>query len=165
LCTTILAILTLGKERAMNHRTTLFFVFVAIAVLLSACSPKIRGTVKLVDPDMKPVVGESPEGTVVHMMNTTAKVEKASYSVMVDEDGKFKSEKDAIERGTYKVEATRIGYDTETRTVEIGRSTRKKLEFQLKKITEAERKSIAGASSDADKIINPGEVNIRPPGM
>jgi len=149
----------------MNHRTTLLFLFAAMALLLSACSPKIRGTVKLVDPDMKPVVGESPKGTVVNMINTTAKVEKASYSIIVDEDGKFESEKKAITRGTYKVEATRIGYDTETQTVKIGRSTRKKLEFELKKIAEGERKSIAGSSSDADKIINPGEVNIRPPGM
>jgi len=149
----------------MNYRITLLFLFAVMALLLSACSPKIRGTVKLVDPDMNPVVGESPKGTVVNMMNTTAKVEKASYSVIVDEDGKFESEKKAITRGTYKVEATRIGYDTETRTVEIGRSTRKKLEFDLKKIPEGERKSIAGSSSDADKIINPGEVNIRPPGM
>ena len=149
----------------MNHRTTLIFLFAAMALLLSACSPKIRGTVKLVDPDMKPVVGESPKGTVVNMINTTAKVEKASYSIIVDEDGKFESEKKAITRGTYKVEATRIGYDTETQTVKIGRSTRKKLEFELKKIAEGERKSIAGSSSDADKIVNPGEVNIRPPGM
>ncbi len=149
----------------MNHRTTLLFLFAAMALLLSACSPKIRGTVKLVDPDMKPVVGESPKGTVVNMINTTAKVEKASYSIIVDEDGKFESEKKAITRGTYKVEATRIGYDTETQTAKIGRSTRKKLEFELKKIAEGERKSIAGSSSDADKIINPGEVNIRPPGM
>ena len=149
----------------MNYRITLLFLFAVMALLLSACSPKIRGTVKLVDPDMNPVVGESPKGTVVNMMNTTAKVEKASYSVIVDEDGKFESEKKAITRGTYRVEATRIGYDTETRTVEIGRSTRKKLEFDLKKIPEGERKSIAGSSSDADKIINPGEVNIRPPGM
>ena len=149
----------------MNHRTTLLFLFAAMALLLSACSPKIRGTVKLVDPDMKPVVGESPKGTVVNMINTTAKVEKASYSIIVDEDGKFESEKKAITRGTYKVESTRIGYDTETQTVKIGRSTRKKLEFELKKIAEGERKSIAGSSSDADKIINPGEVNIRPPGM
>lgn len=149
----------------MNHRTTLLFLFAAMALLLSACSPKIRGTVKLVDPDMKPVVGESPKGTVVNMINTTAKVEKASYSIIVDEDGKFESEKKAITRGTYKVEATRIGYDTETQTAKIGRSTRKKLEFELKRIAEGERKSIAGSSSDADKIINPGEVNIRPPGM
>jgi len=149
----------------MTQRTPLFFLFVATALLLAACSAKIRGTVKLVDPDMKPVLGESPKGTVVNMINTTAKVEKASYAVIVDEDGKFESEKKAISRGTYKVEATRIGYETETRTVKIGRSTRKKLEFELKKITEGERKSIAGSSSDADKIINPGEVNIRPPGM
>ena len=149
----------------MNYRTTLLFLFAAMALLLSACSAKICGKVKLVDSDMKPVVGESSKGTVVNMINVTAKVEKASYSVIVDEDGKFESEKDAIARGTYKVEATRIGYDTETRTVEIGRSTRKKLEFDLKKIPEGERKSIAGSSSDADKIINPGEVNIRPPGM
>ncbi|NVL92405.1 MAG: carboxypeptidase regulatory-like domain-containing protein [Desulfobacterales bacterium] len=149
----------------MNYRITLLFLFAAMALLLSACSTKICGTVKLVDSDMKPVVGESPEGTVVNMINTTAKVEKASYSVIVDEDGKFESEKDAIKPGTYKVEAARIGYDTETRTVEIGGSTRKKLEFELKKIPEGERKSIAGSSSDADKIVNPGEVNIRPPGM
>lgn len=149
----------------MNYRITLLFLFAAMALLLSACSSKIHGTVKLVDPDMKPVAGESPKGTVVNMINITAKVEKASYSVIVDEDGKFESEKDAITQGTYKVEAARIGYDTETRTVEIGRSTRKKLEFELKKIPEGKRKSIAGSSSDADKIVNPGEVNIRPPGM
>ncbi|MFQ5842041.1 MAG: carboxypeptidase regulatory-like domain-containing protein, partial [Thermodesulfobacteriota bacterium] len=136
----------------MNFRITLLFLFAAIALLLSACSPKICGTIKLVDPDMKPVVGESPKGTVVNMINVTAKVEKASSSVIVDEEGKFESEKDAVTRGTYKVEATRIGYDTETQTVEIGRSTRKKLEFELKKIAEGERKSIAGSSSDADKI-------------
>ena len=149
----------------MNQRTTLFFLCVATALLLAACSAKIRGTVKLVDPDMKPVVGESPKGTVVNMINTTAKVDKASYSVIADEDGKFESEKKAITKGTYKVEATRIGYETETQTVKIGRSTSKKLKFELKKIAEGERKSIAGSSSDADKIINPGEVNIRPPGM
>ena len=149
----------------MNHRITQLSLFAAVALLLSGCSPKIYGTVQLLDTDMEPVVGESPKGTVVHMINTTAKVEKASYSIIVDEEGKFESEKDAITEGTYKVEAARIGYDTETQTVEIGGSTRKKLEFDLKKIPEGERKSIAGSSSDADKIINPGEVNIRPPGM
>jgi hypothetical protein len=87
---------TIWEERAMNHRSTLFFLFVSIALILAACSPKIRGTVKLVDPDMQPVVGESPNGTVVNMINTTAKVEKASYSVIADEDGKFESEKKAI---------------------------------------------------------------------
>jgi hypothetical protein len=65
----------------------------------------------------------------------------------------------------YKVEASRIGYDTETQTVEIKGSSSKKLAFTLKKIEEGERKTIEGASSDADKIVNPGEVNIQPPGM
>ena len=64
-----------------------------------------------------------------------------------------------------KVEATRIGFDTETRTVKMKGSTREKIKFQLKKIPEGKRRAIEGASSDADKIINPGEVNIRPPGM
>jgi hypothetical protein len=149
----------------MNPRITSLFLFAATVLLLSGCSARICGTVRLVDTNMKPVVGESLKGTVVNMINITAKVEKASYSVMVDEDGKFESEKDAIAAGTYKVEAARIGYDTETQTVEIGGSTRKKLEFELKKIPEGERKSIAGSSSDEDKIVNPGEVNIRPPGM
>jgi hypothetical protein len=35
----------------------------------------------------------------------------------------------------------------------------------LKKIEEGRRKSIKGAASDEDKIINPGEVNIQAPAM
>lgn len=149
----------------MSYRINRLFLCAAMVLLLSACSPRIRGSVQLVDPNMDPVIGESPKGTVVNMINVTAKVENASYSVMADEDGKFESEKDAITRGTYKVEAARIGYETETRTIEIGGRTRKKVEFKLKKIPEGERESIASSSSDADKIVNPGEVNIRPPGM
>ncbi len=149
----------------MNSRITPLFLFVAMALVLAGCSRKIYGTVRLLDTNMKPVVGESPKGTVVNMINVTTNVEKASHSTIVDEDGKFESEKDTITPGTYKVEAARIGYDTETQTVEIGGSTSKKLEFELKKIPEGKSKSIAGSSSDADKIINPGEVNIRPPGM
>jgi hypothetical protein len=99
------------------------------------------------------------------LINTTANIEKASTSATVGEDGTFESEEETIVPGTYKVEAGRIGYETETETVEIKGSTRKKLEFKLKKIEEGKRKSIEGSSSDADKIINPGEVNIRPPGM
>ena len=137
----------------------------AVALLLAACSPKIYGTVQLVDPEMKPLEGESSEGTVINMINTTAKVENASTSAVVDEKGKFESEKESIVPGTYKVEAARIGFETETHTVEIKGSSGKKLEFNLKKIEEGKRKSIESASSDADKIINPGEVNIMPPGM
>ena len=149
----------------MKHRITLFCLCAVLALLLTSCSAKIHGTVQLLDENMELVVGESPEGSVVNMINTTAKVEEASHSIMVDEEGKFESEADTITPGTYKVEATRIGYVTETQSVEMGGSTNKKLDFQLKRIPEAKRKTIAGASSDADKIINPGEVNIRPPGM
>lgn len=149
----------------MKDRCVLLILMLTVAVLLAACSSKIHGTVQLIDPEMKPIEGESPEGTVINMMNTTAKVENASTSAVVDEKGNFESEKDTIVPGTYKVEAARIGYETVTETFEIKGSSSQKLEFQLKKIEEGKRKSIESAASDADKIINPGEVNIQPPGM
>lgn len=149
----------------MSDRKILLLVLAAAAMMLSACSAKIYGTVQLVDPELKPIEGVSPQGSVVNMINTTAKVENASTSAIVDEKGKFESEKESLVPGTYKVEASRIGYETETHTVEMKGSTREKIEFKLKKIQEGKRRSIEGASSDADKIINPGEVNIRPPGM
>jgi hypothetical protein len=139
---------------------------IALALLfLTACSAKIYGTVQLVDEDMKPIPDDNPKGTVVNMINTSVSVETASHSVVADEKGKFESEEETITPGVYKVEASRIGYVTETQTVEMGGSTSKKLKFALKKIPEGKRRSIAGASSDADKIINPGEVNIQPPGI
>jgi hypothetical protein len=150
------------EEKLMRPRNA---VLVAIVLFLAACSPKISGTVRLVDENMKPVPGEGPKGTVINMMNTTATIEKASYSVLAEENGKFESAKDSIKPGMYKVEASRIGYETETQTVKIGSMTRKTLDFTLKRIPEGQRKSIAGTGTDADKIVNPGEVNIRPPGL
>jgi hypothetical protein len=149
----------------MKYRTILLLLLSVFVLLTAACSAKIYGTVELVNTKMEPLEGEHPKGTVINMINTTAKMEKASHSVVVDEDGEFESEKEAIVPGTYKVEAMRIGFDTETRTVEMKGSTREKIKFQLKKIPEGKRRTIEGASSDADKIINPGEVNIRPPDM
>lgn len=147
----------------MNYKTNLFFLIIGVFFLIS-CSPKIYGTVQLVNSELEPLE-ESSQGTVVNMMNTTEKVEKASTSAIVNEEGEFESPEDSITEGTYKVEVSRIGFETETRTVEIGGSTREKLEIQLKKIDESKRKSISGSSTDADKIINPGEVNIQPPGI
>ena len=143
----------------------IFLLITALSLLFIGCSPKIYGKVQLIDIKENPIADEKAQGTVVNMINTTAKVEKASHSAVVDEKGKFESEKDAITPGTWKVEATRIGYVTETQTVEIGGSTRKKLVFKLKKIEEGKRRTIEGSATDSDKIINPGEVNIRPPGM
>jgi hypothetical protein len=149
----------------MNRAQNLLLVVLTLA--LGACSPSIYGTVQLVDANLQPIppAKESPQGTVVNMINTTTTLEKASQAVTVDAEGKFESVKDYIIPGTYKVEATRIGYMTDTQTVEITKFGSKKVEFKLKKIAESKRKSIEGSRSDEDKIVNPGEVNIEPPTM
>jgi len=139
---------------------------VAIALMLvSGCAATIRGTVQLVDSRQQPIPNESPKGAVVNMINTTVAVEQASSSASVDEKGEFESPKGSIKPGVYKVEASRIGYETQTETVEIGSFFGKKVQFKLSKIQEAKRKSIKGSATDEDKIINPGEVNIQPPAM
>lgn len=148
------------------HRAIYLFIAV-LALTIGACSPKIYGTVQLLDISSQPIppAKETSQGTVVNMINTTTTLEKASQAVIVDAEGKFESLKDYIIPGMYKVEASRIGYMTETQTVEVGKFSRKKVQFNLKKIPEGKRKSIEGAKSDEDKIVNPGEVNIQPPTM
>ena len=136
-----------------------------LAALLPACSARIYGTVQLVDSNLQPMASETRQGTVVNLINTTATLEQASRAVTTDAEGKFETGKDSPPPGTYRVEASRIGFETETQTVEIGTYTRKQVEFKLKKIEEARRKTIKGSMSDADKIVNPGEVNIQPPLM
>ena len=133
-------------------------------LLVSGCASSIRGTVQLVDSREQPIPNESPRGVVVNMINTKAAVEQASASALVDEKGAFESPKDSIKPGLYKVEASRIGYETQTTTIEVG-SFGKKVELKLRKIDEARRKSIRGETTDEDKIINPGEVNIQAPSM
>ena len=149
----------------MNRAKSL--VLMVMLLMVAACSPKIYGTVQLMDANMQPipVTKEAHQGTVVNMINTTTTLEKASHAVNVDADGKFESVKDSIIPGTYKVEASRIGFMTETQSVEITKFGSKKVEFKLKKIPEGKRKTIEGSKSDEDKIVNPGEVNIQPPTM
>ena len=149
----------------MRHATR--FALIVTLIALAACSPRIYGTLQLVDPNQQPIppAKESPEGTVVNMINTTSTLEQASHSVTVNVEGKFESEKGKLAPGIYKVEASRIGYQTDTQTVEITKYGGKKVEFKLKKIAEGKRKSIEGSRSDEDKIVNPGEVNIQPPTM
>jgi hypothetical protein len=149
----------------MSHAKTILFA--VMIIILGACSPKIYGTAKLLDMNLQPIppLKESPQGTVVNMINTTTTLEKASGSVITDSEGKFESAKDYIIPGVYKVEATRIGYLTETQTVKITKFGSKKVEFKLKKIPEGKRKTIEGSKSDEDKIVNPGEVNLQPPTM
>jgi hypothetical protein len=149
----------------MNRAKNLALMIMLLMV--TACSPKIYGTVQLMDANMQPipVTKEDPQGTVVNMINTTTTLEKASHAVVVDANGKFESVKDSIIPGTYKVEASRIGFMTETQSVEITKFGAKKVEFKLKKIPEGKRKTIEGSMPDEDKIVNPGEVNIQPPTM
>jgi hypothetical protein len=147
-------------ERSANAMAAL-----VVMVALTGCAAKIEGTVQLVDAGSQAATSDSAQGTVVNMMNTTAAVEQASHAVTVNAQGKFESAKDRLRPGTYKVEASRIGYETETQTVQIGKYSSRKIEFKLKKIQEGKRKSIQGSRSDEDKIINPGEVNIQPPTM
>jgi hypothetical protein len=149
---------------SMTRKLIAATVFV-LAIPLQACAPRIYGSVDLVDANQKPVAADNRQGTVVNMINTSAAVEQASHAVTTNADGKFESVKSSVRPGTYKVEANRIGYETQTQTVEIGSYTQKKIEFRLKKIQEGKRKSIKGTRSDEDKIINPGEVNIQPPTM
>jgi len=136
-------------------------------LVVGACSPKIYGTVQLLDASLQaiPPAKETPQGTVVNMINTTTTLEKASGAVVTNGEGKFESAKDYVIPGLYKVEANRIGYMTETQTVKITKFGSKKVEFKLKKIPEGKRKTIEGSKSDEDKIVNPGEVNIQPPTM
>lgn len=139
----------------------------AMSILLSACAPSIRGTIQLVDANNRPIPAAiaSPEGAVVNMINTTEAVEQASHSVTIAADGKFESAKDAIKKGKYQIEVTHIGFQTETRSVEVGSFSSPTVDISLRKIPEGRRKSIRGSRTDEDKIINPGEVNIQPPSM
>jgi len=143
------------------------FAAVGIVTLLSACAPSIRGTIQLVDVNNKPIPAAiaSPEGAVVNMINTSAAVEQASHSVTATADGKFESAKDMIKKGKYQVELSQLGFQTETRTVEVTTFSSPTLNIKLRKILEGRRKSIRGSHTDEDKIINPGEVNIQPPSM
>jgi hypothetical protein len=144
----------------MTLRTLALFAL----LFLSACSTSIRGTVQLVDARQQPITNDNPKGAVVNMINTKAAVEQASASAAVNEKGEFESPKDSITSGVYKVEVSRIGYETQTQTVEVG-TFGSKVDFKLRRIEEAKRRSIKGAASDEDKIINPGEVNIQAPSM
>jgi hypothetical protein len=153
------------EERTMNHARNMLLAVLALA--LGACSPSIYGTVQLVDMNLQPipVVKESPQGTVVNMINTTTTLEKASQAVDVDVEGKYESAKDSVLPGMYKVEVTRIGYKTETQSLDVSKFGGNKIDFKIKKIPEGKRKSVEGMKSDEDKIVNPGEVNLQPPTM
>jgi YbbR domain-containing protein len=143
------------------------FIVIGMAAMLTACATGIEGVVRLVDNAGKPLPATvaTPDGAVVNMINTSAAVEAASHSVTVKADGKFESAKDAIKKGIHKVEVSHLGYQTETKTVEVGGFSKATVNVDLKRIQEDRRRTIRGNKSDEDVIVNPGEVNIQPPSM
>ena len=148
----------------MSKRLGLAVIALGV-VLASGCATRVVGTVKLVDEHMQPVMSDKPDDVLVNMINTSTSLDKASYSIKTDPVGHFESEKGKLEPGLYKIEVDRIGYKAATQTVQVEKNKTQEVELFLKKIPEGERKTIRGSSSDEDKIINPGEVNIQPPLM
>lgn len=153
----------IGKLTMPQLKTSLILIISLIA--LSGCSAKISGVVRLIDANSQPITNESPEGIVVNMINTTGSLETASHSVKTNEKGEFMSEKKKILPGMYKVETQRIGYKNTTQTIEVGKYSHRKLELFLRQIKTNKRRSVQSTKTDANKIVNPGEVNIQPPSM
>jgi len=149
----------------MNYvRTSSAIAIMALALLLGGCAASISGAVKVVDRESKPVADAKLEGIVVNMINTTASIEQASYSVKTDAKGRFAADPKQIKPGTYKIEAHELGYLPASKTIEFKDSSRE-VELELKPVPTGGSRSYRGAQSDRDKIINPGEVNIQPPSM
>lgn len=142
-----------------------------VTLMLGGCAATISGTVKFADQGQGAAEsgtqeeGENRlEGIVVNLINTTADVGGASYSVKTDKSGKYKAEAEQLKPGTYKVEINEPGYRPESKTIEFKDSSRE-VDFELKRMPMGSSRSYRGSKSDRDKIINPGEVNIQPPSM
>lgn len=139
------------------------FIAIFLSALFSGCGTSINGMVRLVDQNNQVLPDSQPMGIVVNMINTSLPIDQASYSVKTDKDGKFESESGKIKPGLYKIEVSKTGYMTETKTVKVDGSSN--LVMDLKKIPKRNRRSYRSAGSDRNKIVNPGEVNIQPPSM
>jgi hypothetical protein len=132
--------------------------------LLAGCAAGISGTVRLVDPNNKPLADAKPVGIVVNLINTSSAVEHASHSVKTDEKGEFSVGEEFVTPGVYRIEASEPGFLTATKTIEVRKSSRS-VELDLRQLPRGASTSYRGMKSDKDKIINPGEVNIQPPSM
>ena len=147
----------------MRCRQIIFGMFLFTIIIAAGCATKVSGTIQLLDENGMLLKAENPAGTIVNMMNLSVPIGKANYSTEANDKGLF--EKKELEPGEYKVEASRLGFATETQGAKLGKFSHKKFQFKLKKIPEGKRKSIKEGNKDEEKIINPGEVNIQPPSM
>ena len=149
----------------MVDKFSAFIVLVLLVCLITGCATRITGSVKLMDDEMKPMSKDDLKGIVVNVINTSSSLNDASYTLTTDNMGKFASEKGVFPPGVYKIEVGRRGYKTATVTVDLGKFRSERIDLTLTKIQQARTKTIRANDSDADKIINPGEVNIQPPFM
>lgn len=149
------------QEGKMRFRK--IFYGMIIFVIASGCATKMSGTVQFIDENGARLKAENHAGTVINMINLSTPIGRANYSTETNDKGFF--EKKELEPGDYKVEASRLGFATETQSAKVGKFSHKKFEFKLKKIPEGKRKSLKEGDKDEKKIINPGEVNIQPPSM
>lgn len=138
-------------------------IALCVILMLVGCGTGINGLVRLVDHNSQVLPNSNPKGIVVNMINTSLPIEEASYSVKTGDGGKFQSESGKIQPGLYKIEASKAGYVTETKTVKVDGTSNVTLE--LRKIPKRSRRSYRSSRSDRNKIVNPGEVNIQPPSM
>jgi len=149
----------------MGHNNSTFVLFVLFTSLMTGCATRISGSVQLLDNEMKQVSKDDLNGIVINVINTSSSLSEASYTLTTDNKGKFASEKGVFPPGVYKIEVGRRGYKTATATVDLGKFRSKRIDLTLTKLQQARTKTIRANDSDADKIINPGEVNIQPPFM
>lgn len=149
----------------MNREVTWIILLAALVSLLLGCATRISGSVKLMDDEMKSVANDNMKGIVVNVINTSSSLNEASYTLTTDEKGLFASEKGSFPPGVYKIEVGRRGYKTATVTVDLGKFRSEQIDLTLTKLPKARTRTIRTNDSDADKIINPGEVNIQPPFM
>lgn len=148
----------------MNTKYKCSLIALMAIFLLAGCASNITGSIKFADRDNKPEQDSRLEGVVVNLINTTADIGDASYSVKTDNKGRFETDPKMLKPGTYKIEVNEPGYLPTSKTIEFKDSSRE-VELDLKKMPMGGSRSYRGMHSDKDKIINPGEVNIQPPSM
>lgn len=149
----------------MNRNVIWIILLATLISLLSGCATRISGSIKLMDDEMKTVANDNMKNIVVNIINTSSPLNEASYTLTTDEKGWFASEKGSFPPGIYKIEVGHRGYKTATATVDLGKFGSEEIELTLTKLPKARTRTIRINDSDADKIINPGEVNIQPPFM
>jgi len=140
-------------------------ILMLLLFVLSGCATSIKGSITLMQDDMKVVSNEELEGIIINVINTSSALEDASYTLTTNYKGEFRSKEGELPVGTYKIEVGYKGYQTATKTVEVNSFSSPDIKLELVRIPNAPTRTIRSNTSDRDKIINPGDVSIQPPLM